>query len=112
MESVLSVFGLSVPSLMAIVVSLSIIVVTLVIVIVVYGVIFPLIIRIGKFVPSSFGRMVIQGLKVPLVLYLGLLGVYLSITLPFDIGAFSYISTAVWSVFFPSRLANVRIFSF
>ncbi|MEC9308168.1 MAG: mechanosensitive ion channel family protein [Chloroflexota bacterium] len=87
MESVLSVFGLSVPSLMAIAVSLSIIVVTLVIVIVVYAGIFPLIIRIGKFAPSSFGRMVIQGLKVPLVLYLGLLGVYLSITLPFGIGA-------------------------
>jgi len=53
----------------------------------VYSGIFPLIGRIGKFAPSGFGNTVFQGLKVPLVLYLGLLGVYLSITLPFDIGS-------------------------
>jgi len=87
MESVLSVFGVSVPSLISILVSLGIIATTLVIVIVVYSGIFPLIGRIGKFAPSGFGNTVFQGLKVPLVLYLGLLGVYLSITLPFDIGS-------------------------
>lgn len=73
------------PSLVSVLVSLSVIVATVILVLLLYSVIFPLVRRLGRYEPSSLVGTFLISLRLPVALYVALLGLYLAITIPFNL---------------------------
>ena len=65
--------------------SLSVIAATVILVLLLYSVVFPLVRRIGRYDPSSLVGTFLISLRLPVALYVGLVGLYLAVTIPFDI---------------------------